>query len=57
MLELGRVYNSKIDDEVYFEELIMNCDFENRTVLKIITASKFAALMHEEDPKAENIMG
>jgi hypothetical protein len=57
LLELGRVYNSKIDDEVYFEELIMNCDFENRTVLKIITASKFAALMHEEDPKAENIMG
>ena len=57
MLELGRVYNSKISDEKAFELLIMDTDFENRTVLKIITSSQFGALMHEDDPKAENIMG
>lgn len=57
LLELGKVYNSKIDDEESFEALLMDTDFENRTVLKIITASQFAQLMHEDDPKAENIMG
>jgi hypothetical protein len=42
LLELGKVYNSKIDDEEGFESLLMDTDFENRTVLKIITASEFA---------------
>ena len=37
LLELGKVYNSKITDEEYFRELIMDVDFQNRTVLKIIT--------------------
>ena len=56
LLDLGKYYNSKIDDEVTFSSLVFDCDFENRSVLKIITASEFAPLMHEEDPKAENIM-
>mmetsp|Transcript_28400 Transcript_28400/g.43004 ORF Transcript_28400/g.43004 Transcript_28400/m.43004 type:complete len:287 (-) Transcript_28400:20-880(-) len=56
LLELGKMYNSKIDDEEYFERLIMDVDYQNRTVLKIITSCKFEALMSEEDPKAENIM-
>lgn len=57
LLDLGKYYNSKIDDETVFENLLMDKDFENRTVLKIITSCKFAELMHEDDPKAENIMG
>mmetsp|Transcript_13249 Transcript_13249/g.20706 ORF Transcript_13249/g.20706 Transcript_13249/m.20706 type:complete len:251 (+) Transcript_13249:1675-2427(+) len=56
LLELGRMYNSKIDDEEYFEGLIMDVDYQNRTVLKIITSCKFEALMSEDDPKVENIM-
>lgn len=34
----------------------MDVDYQNRTVLKIITSCKFGALMSEEDPRAENIM-
>jgi hypothetical protein len=55
-LELGKVYNDKIEDEEYFSSLILDTDFQNRTVLKIITYCKFEALMSESDPKAENIM-
>jgi hypothetical protein len=36
ILELGKVYNSKIKDEDYFEKLILDKDFKDRTVLKII---------------------
>ena len=56
LLQLGKVYNDKIEDEKQFENLIMDTDFQNRTVLKIITSCKFEALMSEEDPKTENIM-
>lgn len=56
MLELGKMYNSKIDNEEYFRRLLLDTDFQNRTVLKIITSCQLEALMSEEDPKAENVM-
>lgn len=56
LLELGKQYNLKITNEKYFRTLIMDTDFQNRTVLKIITQCQLGALMSEEDPKAENIM-
>lgn len=56
LLELGRVFNSKIDDEEHFECLIMDVDFQNRSVLKIICECEFGPLMAEDDPKPENIM-
>jgi hypothetical protein len=56
VMELGKQYNLKIEDEEYFEKLMMDKDFQNRTVLKIITTCQLESLMSEEDPKAENIM-
>ena len=56
LLELGRMYSSKIEDEKFYEGLIMGEDFRGRTVLKIITQDSFEPLMDEEDPKAENLM-
>lgn len=56
LLELGRMYSSKIEDEEFYETLIMGEDFKGRTVLKTITINNFEPLMDEEDPKAENLM-
>ena len=56
LLELGKVYNGKIDDDKQYEELIMDTDFQNRTMLKVITSCKFENLMSQDDPKTENIM-
>jgi hypothetical protein len=53
LLELGLVFNSKIDDIDEFEMLINDTDFKNRTVLKIITEQKLEKLMSSDDPKAE----
>jgi hypothetical protein len=53
LLELGLVFNSKIDDIEEFEMLINDTDFKNRTVLKIITEQKLEKLMSSDDPKAE----
>jgi hypothetical protein len=55
-MKLGKMFNSKIFDERYYENLIMDTDFKNRTVLKIITMNSFEPLMTEEDHKTENIM-
>ena len=55
-MELGKQYNLKIEDEEQFEKLMMDTDFQNRSVLKIITTCQLESLMSEEDPKAENIM-
>jgi hypothetical protein len=55
-MKLGKMYSSKIFDEKYYDKLIMDADFKDRTVLKIITANSFELLMTEEDPKAENLM-
>ena len=55
-MDLGKVFNSKIDDEKQFENLINDVDFSNRSVLKIITSCKFEALLSIEDPNAENLM-
>ena len=56
LLELGKVFNSRIDSIDDFEALIFNTDFQNRTVLKVITESELEPLMSTDDPKAENIM-
>ena len=56
LLELGNMYSSKIEDETFYEKLIMDRDFKGRLVLKIITQNKFEPLMDENDPKAENMM-
>lgn len=56
LLELGRRYSAKIEDEKYYETLIMDQDFQYRTVIKIITENSFEPLMDEEDPKAENLI-
>ena len=55
-MELGKMYSAKIEDEKYYEGLIMQTDFKSRTVLKIVTSNNFESLMDEEDPKAENLM-
>lgn len=34
----------------------MDTDFRDRTVLKMIIVNSFEPLMHENDPKAENLM-
>lgn len=54
--ELGRIYSSKIEDEGFYESLILGFDFQHRTVLKTITLNNFEPLMDENDPKAENLM-
>lgn len=56
LLDLGKIYNSKIDDPAYYEQLIMDTDFKGRTVLSIICYSQLQPLMHEDDPKAENLI-
>lgn len=50
------MYSSKIEDEKYYESLIMGKDFKGRTVIKVITQNTFEPLMDENDPKAENLM-
>ena len=57
ILELGRLYTSKIEDEEFYEKLLMQEDFQGRSLIKIITQNKYEPLMEEEDPKAENIIG
>lgn len=56
LLALGQMYSSKIEDEDFYEELITDTDFRDRSLLKIITDKEFEPLMDENDPKAENIM-
>jgi hypothetical protein len=56
LLQLGKMYSAKIEDEKYYEKLIMGVDFKGRTVLKTITLNSFEPLMDENDPKAENLM-
>lgn len=50
------MFTSKIDDEKYYENLIMDTDFRDRSVLKIITENLFEPLIPEDDPKPENLM-
>ena len=56
ILALGKMYTSKIEDEKYYESLMMDTDFKGRTILKIVTENLFEPLMHEDDPKGENLM-
>ena len=56
LLLLGKVYCLKIEDEDYFKHLLLDTDFEKRSVLKIITSNKLEELLSTEDEKAENIM-
>jgi len=56
ILALGQMYTKKIENERYYESLILDKDFRDRTILKIITDNYFNQLMPEEDPKPENVM-
>jgi len=55
-MHLGKLFSSKIDDQKYYDSLIMGIDFKGRSVLKIITQNDFEPLMNQGDPKAENLM-
>jgi hypothetical protein len=55
-LALGKVFNGKIDDEGQYKKLIMDRDFTGRTIINIICYQRFAPLMSEEDPKAEDLI-
>lgn len=45
LLELGKMYTNKIEDEPFYERQIMGIDFKKRTVLKTITSNKYIELM------------
>jgi len=47
------MYTSKITDDKYYEQLIMDSDFTGRLCIKIITKENLEPLMDENDPKAE----
>lgn len=46
----------KIDDDEEYYAIVTDIDFQNRSILKIITECNFYNLMTEEDGKAENIL-
>jgi hypothetical protein len=50
------MYSKKIEDEAYYEKIIMSKDFSERSIIKIITKNNFEPLMDEKDPKAERVM-
>ena len=50
------MYSKKIEDETYYEKIIMSKDFSDRSIIKIITKNNFEPLMDEKDPKAERVM-
>lgn len=56
LLELGKMFSSKVEDEGDYEQMIFMSDFKQRSLLKIITDNGFEPLMSRYDPKAENIM-
>jgi hypothetical protein len=37
LLKLGQLYSKKIEDEQYYEKIIMSKDFNDRNLVKIIT--------------------
>lgn len=53
---LGNMISKKIENEDYYEQLIMTTDFKGRNIIKIITQNDFEPLMDEDDPKAENLL-
>ena len=50
------MYTKKIEDENYYESILMAKDFSERNLIKIITQNNFEKLMEEKDPKAERVM-
>ena len=46
----------KNEDDKYFHEMIMDTDFQDRSVLKIIVIQEFEPLLTEDDPQAANLM-
>lgn len=57
VLSLGKMLLSKIEEERYYEKIMMSDrDFKDRSILKIITENYFEHLLDEEDPKGENLM-
>ena len=55
-MNLGKMFLSKVEDEKYFESLMLDRDFKDRPIIKIITENYFESLLHEEDPKGENLL-
>ncbi len=56
ILSLGKMFLSKVEDERYFESLMVDKDFRGRPTIKIITDNYFESLLHDEDPKGENFL-
>jgi hypothetical protein len=56
LMLLGKMYSIKIEEQQYYERLVMGTDYKGRTVLKSITVNEFEELMDINDPKAENLM-
>lgn len=56
LLNLGKMFLSKVEDERYYESLMMDRDFKDRSILKIVTENYFESLLHGEDPKGENLI-
>jgi hypothetical protein len=56
LLDLGKMFASKIDDGKFYQVLISDTDFSGRSVLYIICECGFQQLMSEDDPKAENLI-
>ena len=50
------MFLNKVDDEKYYESLMMDKDFKDRPVLKIITENYFENLLNDEDPKGDNLL-
>lgn len=46
LMLMGKMYSSKIEDQRYYDSLIMGTDFRGRSVLKIITVNGFEPLMN-----------
>lgn len=50
VLELGKQYNMKNEDDDFYKMLIMDKDFQDRTILKIVVTKEFEPLLTEDDP-------
>ena len=56
VLSLGQYYTDKIPEEDYYEELVMNTDFNGRTVLKIICDCELMPLLDQSNAMAEALI-
>jgi len=56
LLCLGKYYNRKIESTDVYRNLMNDTDFQNRSLLKIITLCKFHELLSDENSNPENLM-